>query len=94
MAFTGQENETMKIQGSCARPASLRFDGSRLFMLRKKNGLNLEMLALRSGMSCSVVQRLEVGGIRNPSINTVIRVSRALECKCEDLCSKHGEVGV
>ncbi len=79
----------MKIQGSYARPASLRFDGSTLRMRRKRKGWTLKHLALRSGMAGSIICRMERGQVKNPSLNTIVRLSLSLGCTCENLCTKH-----
>ncbi|AEI71141.1 hypothetical protein [EBPR siphovirus 5] len=52
--------------------------GNRLAELRAERGLTLQDVADRTGLSKTHVWELEAGRTRNPSIDTAVRLARAL----------------
>ena len=58
----------------------------RIASLRKAQGLTLEEVAERSGMSKSHVWETENGKATNPTIDTAVRLSRTLGCSLDFLC--------
>lgn len=52
---------------------------------REGHGWSLDELAERAGMSKSYVWALEKGDAANPTIDTALRLSRALGCSMDDL---------
>jgi len=56
-----------------------------LSKLRKEKGLTQEGLARKANISYHTVIKLESGGIRNPKIETVLKLASSLGVKIEDL---------
>ena len=56
-----------------------------LAKLRKEKGLTQEGLAQKANISYHTMVKLESGGIKNPKIETVIKLANALEVKLEEL---------
>ena len=54
---------------------------------RKLNGWSLDVLAEKAGLSKSYVWAIENGDASNPTIDTALRLSRALACSMDELCS-------
>ena len=59
----------------------------RLAWLRRKAGLSQEALAEKSGLSRNYIGLLETGR-REPSLDTVLRIQRALGVELEDLVAE------
>lgn len=57
---------------------------------RQANGWTLDHLAERAGMSKSYIWALEKGDAANPTIDTALRLSRALACSMDELCGIRG----
>lgn len=56
-----------------------------LVNLRKGKGWSQEKLAVESGISYNTIIKIERGGIKNPKIETVIKLAKALDVKIDDL---------
>lgn len=56
-----------------------------LSKLRKKKGLTQEGLARKADISFHTLVKIEGGGIKNPKIETVIKLAKALEVKIDEL---------
>ncbi|MFH1856007.1 MAG: helix-turn-helix transcriptional regulator [Candidatus Omnitrophota bacterium] len=61
-----------------------------LAKLRKEKGLTQEGLARKADISYHTMIKLENGGIKNPKIETVVKLAEALNLKLEDLIEKSG----
>ena len=59
-----------------------------LAKLRKENGLTQEGLARKADISYHTVIKLESGGIKNPRIETVIKLAGALGVSLDQLVEK------
>ena len=49
-----------------------------LVKLRKQKGWSQEKLAVESGISYNTIIKIERGGIKNPKIETVVKLAKAL----------------
>lgn len=56
-----------------------------LAKLRKQKELTQEGLARKADISYHTIIKLESGGIKNPKIETVINLAKALNVKIDDL---------
>lgn len=56
-----------------------------LAKIRKEKGLTQEGLARKADISYHTVLKLESGRIKNPKIDTVMKLANALNKKIEDL---------
>ena len=56
-----------------------------LATLRKEKGLTQEGLARKANISYHTLIKLESGGIRNPKIETVLKISEALGINIDKL---------
>ena len=56
-----------------------------LSKLRKEKGLTQEGLARKANISYHTLIKLESGGIKNPKIDTVMKLANTLNKKIEDL---------
>ena len=56
-----------------------------LVKLRKQKGWSQEKLAVESGISYNTIIKIERGGIKNPKIETVIKLARALNVSIDKL---------
>ena len=61
--------------------------GNRLSYLRKRKKMTLDELALKSGVSKSILSQIE-RDLSNPTVSTISRISHALEENLSDLFSK------
>ena len=61
--------------------------GNRLSYLRKRKKMTLDELALKSGVSKSILSQIE-RDMSNPTVATISRISQALEENLSDLFSK------
>jgi transcriptional regulator with XRE-family HTH domain len=52
---------------------------------RAKKGWSQERLAREAGISYNTLIKIERGGIKNPKIETIIKLSRALGVSLDDL---------
>ena len=52
---------------------------------RAKKGWSQEKLAREAGISYNTLIKIERGGIKNPKIETIIKLSRALGVSLDDL---------
>jgi transcriptional regulator with XRE-family HTH domain len=59
--------------------------GNNLRRLRKKNGLSQEKLARRADISLNTLTKIESGFAKKPTIQTVIKIAKALEISIDDL---------
>ncbi|MBL7073364.1 MAG: helix-turn-helix transcriptional regulator [Candidatus Omnitrophica bacterium] len=57
----------------------------KLAKLRKEKGLTQEGLARKADISYHTMIKLESGGIKNPKIETVIKLARALDVSIDVL---------
>jgi len=56
-----------------------------LVKLRKQKGWSQEKLAVESGISYNTIIKIERGGIKNPKIETVIRLAKALNISIDTI---------
>jgi transcriptional regulator with XRE-family HTH domain len=56
-----------------------------LAKLRKQKGWSQEKLAVESGVSYNTLIKLERGRIKNPKIDTVIKLAKALKVSIDEL---------
>lgn len=56
-----------------------------LAKLRKEKGLTQEGLARKADISYHTLIKLESGGIKNPKIETVVKLAKVLKVSVEDL---------
>lgn len=56
-----------------------------LSKLRKEKGLTQEGLARKANISYHTLIKLESGGIKNPKIDTVIKLTKALNVDIKEL---------
>ena len=61
--------------------------GNRLSYLRKRKKMTLDQLAIKSGVSKSILSQIE-RDMSNPTVATISRISQALEENLSDLFSK------
>ena len=59
-----------------------------LAKLRKEKGLTQEGLARKADISYHTLIKLESGGIKNPKIETVIKLAEALEVSMDKLAGR------
>ena len=59
-----------------------------LAKLRKEKGLTQEGLARKANISYHTLIKLESGGIKNPKIETVIKLAEALEISMDKLAGR------
>ncbi|MCL5772681.1 MAG: helix-turn-helix transcriptional regulator [Actinobacteria bacterium] len=52
---------------------------------RKQKGWSQEKLAVESGISYNTIIKIERGGIKNPKIETVIKLAKALSVTIDEL---------
>lgn len=55
---------------------------------RKEKGLSQDKLARLADISHAAIVKIESGGIQSPSIDTVLKVAKALGVSVEDLINK------
>ena len=56
-----------------------------LSKIRKQKGWSQEKLAVESNISYNTIIKIERGGIKNPKIETVIKLSKALNVTVDEL---------
>lgn len=56
-----------------------------LVKIRKEKGWSREKLAVESGVSYNTIVKIEYGSIKNPKIDTVVKLAKALAVKVDDL---------
>lgn len=56
-----------------------------LAKLRKQKGLTQEGLARKADISYHTILKLESGGIKNPKIDTLIKITKALNVEIREL---------
>ena len=56
-----------------------------LVKLRKQRGWSQEKLAVESNISYNTIIKIERGGIKNPKIDTVSKLSKALNVSLDEL---------
>jgi len=61
-----------------------------LVTLRKQKGWSQERLARESNISYNTLIKLERSGIKNPKIETVIKLADALEVSLDELVGREG----
>ena len=61
-----------------------------MVMIRKQKGWSQERLAQEAGISYSTLIKLERNGIKNPKIETVIKLADALEVSLDELVGREG----
>lgn len=59
-----------------------------LSKLRKEKGLTQEGLARKANISYHTLLKLESGGIKNPKIETLLKLGEALNLSLDNLVSK------
>ncbi|KPJ81266.1 MAG: DNA-binding protein [Spirochaetes bacterium DG_61] len=61
-----------------------------LIMLRKQKGWSQERLAQEAGISYNTLIKVERNGIKNPKIETVIKLADALNVSLDKLVGREG----
>jgi len=61
-----------------------------LVTLRKQKGWSQEKLAQEAGISYNTLIKLERNGIKNPKIETVIKLADALSVSLDELVGREG----
>jgi len=56
--------------------------------IRKQKGWSQEKLAVESDISYNTVIKIERGGIKNPKIDTVIKLAKALGITIDELINR------
>lgn len=59
-----------------------------LTSLRKQKGWSQEKLAVESGISYNTIIKIERGGIKNPKIETVIKLAKGLGVSIDEIVKK------
>jgi transcriptional regulator with XRE-family HTH domain len=59
-------------------------------MLRKQKGWSQEKLAQEAGISYNTLIKVERNGIKNPKIETVIKLADALNVSLDELVGRKG----
>ena len=59
-----------------------------LINIRKQKGWTQEKLAVESGVSYNTIIKIERGGIKNPKIETVIKLVSALQVGLDELIER------
>lgn len=59
--------------------------GSAIRQARKKANLSIDNLSAATGLTTSVIYRIEVGKIQNPTINTVLKLCNVLQIQIPNL---------
>lgn len=59
-----------------------------LFKIRKQKGWSQEKLAVESDISYNIIIKIERGGIKNPKIETVIKLSNALNVSIDKIVGR------
>jgi len=59
-----------------------------LVKIRKQKGWSQEKLAVESEISYNTIIKIERGGIKNPKIETVIKLANALGVSLDELIGK------
>jgi transcriptional regulator with XRE-family HTH domain len=59
--------------------------GNNVRKLRKKKGLSQEKLARLADISLNALTKIESGFAKKPTIQTVVKLSKALEVSIDDL---------
>ena len=62
--------------------------GNNLRKLRKEKGLSQEKLARLSGISLNTLTKIESGFAKKPTIQTVVKVAKALEVSLDELVNR------
>jgi len=60
-----------------------------LVKIRKQKGWSQEKLAVESGISYNTIIKIERGGIKNPKIETVIKLAGALGVSIDKLVNRN-----
>lgn len=60
-----------------------------LVKIRKQKGWSQEKLAVESGISYNTIIKIERGGIKNPKIETVIKLADAFGVSIDELVERH-----
>jgi transcriptional regulator with XRE-family HTH domain len=63
--------------------------GNNLKRLRKKEGLSQEKLARLADISLNALTKIESGFARKPTIQTVVKLARALGVSIDELVKGH-----
>ena len=59
-----------------------------LVKIRKQKGWSQEKLAVESGISYNTIIKIERGGIKNPKIETVVKLSDASRVSIDELLGR------
>ena len=59
-----------------------------LVKIREEKGWSREKLAVESGISYNTIVKIEYGSIKNPKIETVIKLADALEISLDELMER------
>lgn len=59
--------------------------------MREKRNLNQRELAERSGVPQPIISQIEIGWVKNPRIDTLMKLAKGLKCTVDDLIEEEGE---
>lgn len=59
--------------------------------MREKRNLNQRELAERSGVPQPIISQIEIGLVKAPRIDTLVKLAKGLKCTVDDLIEEEGE---
>lgn len=59
--------------------------------MREKRNLNQRELAERSGVPQPIISQIEIGLVKSPRIDTLVKLAKGLKCTVDDLIEEEGE---
>ena len=59
--------------------------------MRKKRNLNQRELAERSGVPQPIISQIEIGLVKAPRIDTLVKLAKGLKCTVDDLIEEDGQ---
>ena len=59
--------------------------------MRKKRNLNQRELAERSGVPQPIISQIEIGLVKAPRIDTLVKLAKGLKCTVDDLIEEEGD---
>ena len=59
--------------------------------MREKRNLNQRELAERSGVPQPIISQIEIGLVKAPRIDTLVKLAKGLKCTVDDLIEEEGD---
>lgn len=59
--------------------------------MREKRNLNQRELAERSGVPQPIISQIEIGLVKAPRIDTLVKLAKGLKCTVDDLIEEDGQ---